>query len=85
MAIEVKKSGTVFTGRGVEAFALRSYIGRLNLEALGLKSRVPTLKLVKAKYNLTGNREAVIKALEAKLKAILDAETITVDAEVSNG
>lgn len=85
MAIEMKNGCTVFTGRGVEAFAIRSCIGRLNLEALGLKSRVPTLKLVKAKYNLKGNREAVIKALEAKLKDILSAETITVDAEVNRG
>ena len=85
MAIEIKQSGTVFTGSGIELFALRSVIGMLRLEMKGMKSRVPVLKRAKEKYGVKGNRAAVLKQLEelfAKLKA---EEVVTVAPEVANG
>jgi len=57
---------TVLTGEAINSFRAKVLLSALRLECKGMKRRGPSAySIVKAEYNLTGNRLSVLNQLES--------------------
>ena len=76
MSIEnIPGVGTVVTGSSIEIFAMRSVIGRLQLETHGIRFKEPTLKYARESWKLRAKtRSAAIRELQGLINEQLKRE-----------
>ena len=64
-----KTMATVLTGEAINIYRAKVLLAALRLECMGIKRRGPSaFSIIKAEYNLTGNRLSVLNQLESILK-----------------